>query len=104
MKLGHVDLYGTKVKANASRNKAMSYRRMREKEEQLAPEVAELLRRAGEVDDEEDRRYGEDQRGDELPELVDPVADRSSVLCVASSGAMGIHALAGVQVNAGPTS
>ena len=34
----------------------------------LAAEVAELLRRAQEVDDEEDRRYGKDQRGDELPE------------------------------------
>ena len=41
---------------------------MKEKEAQLAAEVAELLRRAPEVDDEEDRRYGKDQRGDELPE------------------------------------
>ena len=68
VKLGHVALDGTKVRANASRHKAMSYRRMKEKEEQLAAEVAELLRRAQEVDDEEDRRYGRDKRGDELPE------------------------------------
>ena len=68
VKLGHVALDGTKVKANASRNKAMSYRRMKEKEAQLESEVVELLRRAQEVDDEEDRRYGKDQRGDELPE------------------------------------
>ena len=68
VKLGHVALDGTKVKANASRHKAMSYRRMKEKEAQLAAEVAELLRRAQEVDDEEDRRYGKDKRGDELPE------------------------------------
>ena len=68
VKLGHVALDGTKVKANASRNKAMSYRRMQDKEKQLKSEVAELLRRAGEVDEEEDRRYGKDQRGDELPE------------------------------------
>ena len=68
VKLGHVALDGTKVKANASKHKAMSYRRMKEKEEQLAAEVAELLRRAQEVDDEEDRRYGKDKRGDELPE------------------------------------
>ena len=68
VKLGHVALDGTKVRANASRHKAMSYRRMKEKEEQLAAEVAELLRRAQEVDDEEDRRYGQDKRGDELPE------------------------------------
>ena len=65
VKLGHVALDGTKVRANASRHKAMSYRRMKEKEAQLA---AELLRRAQEVDDEEDRRYGKDKRGDELPE------------------------------------
>ena len=41
---------------------------MKEKEVQLAAEVYELLRRAQEVDDEEDRRYGKDKRGDELPE------------------------------------
>ena len=58
----------TKVRANASKHKAMSYGRMKEKEAQLAAEVAELLRRAEEVDEEEDRRYGRDKRGDELPE------------------------------------
>ena len=45
VKLGHVALDGTKVRANASKHKAMSYRRMEEKEAQLAAEVAELLRR-----------------------------------------------------------
>ncbi len=68
VKLGHVALDGTKVRANASKHQAMSYGRMKEKEEQLAAEVEELLRRAGEVDEEEDRRYGKDRRGDELPE------------------------------------
>ena len=68
VKLGHVALDGAKVRANASRHQAMSYRRMKEKEAQLAAEVAELLRRAQEVDEEEDRRYGKDKRGDELPE------------------------------------
>ena len=68
VKLGHVALDGTKVRANASRHKAMSYQRMKEKEEQLQGEVDELLRRAQEVDEEEDRRYGKDKRGDELPE------------------------------------
>ena len=67
VKLGHVALDGTKVRANASKHKAMSYRRMKEKEEQLQGEVDELLRRAQEVDEEEDRRYGKDKRGDELP-------------------------------------
>ena len=68
VKLGHVALDGTKVKANASKHKAMSYGLMKEKEAQLAAEGAELLRRAGEVDDEEDHRYGKGKRGDELPE------------------------------------
>ena len=68
VKLGHVALDGTKVKANASKHKGMSHKRMKEKEEQLAAEVAELLRRAQEVDEEEGRRYGENQRGDELLE------------------------------------
>ena len=68
VKLGHVALDGAKVRANASRHKAMSYRRMKEQAAQLAAEVAELLRRAQEVDEEEDRRYGQDRRGDELPE------------------------------------
>ncbi len=68
VKLGHVALDSTKVRANASRHKAMSYGRMKEKEEQLAAEVDELLRGAGEVDEEEYRRYGRDKRGDELPE------------------------------------
>ena len=68
VKLGHVALDGTKVRANASKHQAMSYKRMKEKEGQLQGEVDELLRQAQEVDEEEDRRYGRDQRGDELPE------------------------------------
>ena len=68
VKLGHVALDGTKVRANASRHKAMSYGRMKEKEAQLAAEVEELLRRAQEVDEDEDRRYGQSKRGDELPQ------------------------------------
>ena len=67
VKLGHVALDGTKVRANASRHKAMSYKRMKEREAQLAAEVAELLRQAQQVDEEEDCRYGKDKRGDELP-------------------------------------
>ena len=68
VKLGHVALDGTKVRANASKHQAMSYGRMKEKEAQLQGEVDELLRRAQEVDEEEDQRYGRDKRGDELPE------------------------------------
>ena len=68
VKLGHVALDGAKVRAKASKHRAMSYRRMKEKEAQLAAEVEELLNRAEEVDAEEDRRYGKDRRGDELPQ------------------------------------
>ena len=68
VKLGHVALDGTKVRANASKHQAMRHKRMKEKEAQLAAEVAELLRRAQEADDEADRRYGKDRRGDEFPE------------------------------------
>ena len=68
VKLGHVALDGTKMKANASKHKAMSYGRMNEKEKQLEQEVNELLRKAESVDAEEDKRYGKGIRGDELPE------------------------------------
>jgi len=67
VKLGQVAVDGTKIKANASKHKAMSYRRMQEAEAALAAEVAELLRRAEAADRDEDARYGTDQRGDELP-------------------------------------
>ncbi len=68
VKLGHVALDGTKVKANASKHKAMSYARMQEREARYEREIEELLKQAEEVDKEEDARYGQDRRGDELPE------------------------------------
>ena len=67
VKLGHVALDGTKIKANASRHKAMSYKRMKEEESRLEAEVAELLKKAESVDEEEDQRYGKGKKGDELP-------------------------------------
>ncbi|MGH9627323.1 MAG: IS1182 family transposase [Bryobacteraceae bacterium] len=67
MKVGRVALDGTKVKANASKHKAMSYDRMKEKEKQLKAEVKQLLEQAAAADAEEDTRYGKDRRGDELP-------------------------------------
>ncbi|MFO8010653.1 MAG: IS1182 family transposase [Dehalococcoidia bacterium] len=68
VKLGHVALDGTKVKANASKHRAMSYGRMKEEEVRLEKEVRELLQRAEQTDEEEDQRCGSDRRGDELPE------------------------------------
>jgi transposase len=65
--LGHVALDGTKVKANASKHKAMSYARMQETEQRLAQEVQALLAQAAAVDDAEDATYGQGRRGDELP-------------------------------------
>jgi transposase len=67
MKLGRVVLDGSKVKANASKHKAMSYGRMQEDERRIKEEVKRLLEQAEAVDAEEDARYGADRRGDELP-------------------------------------
>lgn len=68
VRLGHVALDGTKVEANASKHKAMSYDRLCKEEPRLAAEVAEMLRRAEAVDAAEDAQYGPDRSGDELPE------------------------------------
>jgi transposase len=68
MKLGRVALDGTKMKANASKHKAMSYDRMQEKDKQIRAEVKQLLEQAEAADAEEDARHGKDRRGDELPE------------------------------------
>jgi transposase len=67
IKLGRVSLDGTKLKANASKHKAMSYARMQEKQKQLKEEVKQLLDQAAAADEQEDRQYG-NKRGDELPE------------------------------------
>ena len=67
MKVGRVALDGTKMKANASKHKAMSYDRMREKQKQLKAEVKQLLEQAAAADAEEDARYGRERTGDELP-------------------------------------
>jgi transposase len=67
MKVGRVAVDGTKMKANASKHKAMSYDRMQEKEKQLKAEVKQLLAQAEAADAAEDQQYGKDRRGDELP-------------------------------------
>jgi transposase len=67
VKLGHVAIDGSKMRANASKHKAMSYERMGVKEQQLVAEVARLLKEAEETDAAEDKRYGKGVRGDELP-------------------------------------
>jgi transposase len=66
-RVGRVALDSSKVKANASKHKAMSYGRMREKQRQLRDEVKQLLEQAEAADAAEDAEYGPDRRGDELP-------------------------------------
>jgi transposase len=70
VKLGHVSLDGTKVRANASKHKAMSYGRMEKKAEELEAEVKRLLEQAESADAAEDALYGKGRRGDELPEAL----------------------------------
>jgi len=67
VRLGRVALDGTKLRANASRRKAMSYARMSEREKILAQEVSDLLAEAEAIDRADDARYGKNRRGDELP-------------------------------------
>jgi transposase len=67
VKLGTIALDGTKVKANASKHKAMSYGRIKEQEQKLKQEIEALLERARTIDAQEDARLGEDQADEELP-------------------------------------
>jgi transposase len=67
VKLGHVSIDGTKIKANASKHKAMSYARMGETEQRLKQGIDALLQQAEDVDAAEDAQYGKGRRGDELP-------------------------------------
>ena len=67
VQLGHVALDGTKVLANASKHKAMSYSRMPEAGQRLQQEIVALLAEAQRVDTAEDAQYGQGRRGDELP-------------------------------------
>jgi transposase len=75
VKLGQVALDGTKVKANASRHKAMSYGRMKEEEERLTKEIVGLMQQAEAVDAAEDAALGL-RRGDELPAELTRRKDR----------------------------
>src|SRR6266702_2381142 len=77
VKLGHVSIDGTKIKANASKHKAMSYARMGETEQRLKAEIEALLKQAEDVDAAEDGQCGKGRRGDELP---DELARRESRL------------------------
>src|SRR5579863_2320269 len=84
VKLGHVALDGTKLKANASKHKAMSYGRMREAEAKLRGEVKAWFARAEAADAEEDRVHGT-ERGDELPDWVADKQQRLARLSAAKA-------------------
>jgi transposase len=70
VKLGHVALDGTKIKANASKHKAMSYEHMKKREAELKAEVDGWLKAAEAADAAEDKAFGADKRGDEMPDWV----------------------------------
>src|SRR5271170_341510 len=70
VKLGHVALDGTKIKANASKHKAMSYERMEKRATELEAEVAMWFGAAEAADAEEDKLHGRDQTGEEMPDWV----------------------------------
>lgn len=76
VKLGHVSLDGTKLKANASKHKAMSYDRMKAQEAELSKKVQALLAAAEAADAAEDAKYGKNVRGDELPEELQRATSR----------------------------
>jgi transposase len=74
--LGHVALDGTKVQANASKHKAMSHERMLKAEAQLEKEIKELMRKAENLDAQEDSKYGKGKLGSDLPKELQRRQDR----------------------------
>lgn len=71
---------GTKVKANASGHSAMSNGRMKQEDERISREIDAWFKTANEVPAEEDRLYGEDKRGDELPEELQTAEGRRKAI------------------------
>lgn len=70
VKLAHVALDGTRIAGNASKSETMKYSRMKKSEQELAEEIAGWFREAERQDAEDDAEYGEDRRGDEMPDWV----------------------------------
>jgi len=67
VKLGHVAVDSTKIKANAAKRQSLTYERLNKAERELSAEVARLLSEAQRIDEQEDSLYGQGKRGDELP-------------------------------------
>ena len=85
VKLGHVALDGTKIKANASKHKAMSYERMCKRQAELQAEVDGWLQAAEAADAAEDKAFGADRRGDEMPDWVADKQARLAKICQAKA-------------------
>ena len=84
-RFGKLSIDGTKVRANASKRKAMSYGRMAAEERRLTGEIEALLAKAGEADAAEDARLGADVRGDELPAELRRREDRLAAIRAAKA-------------------
>lgn len=90
IRLGTLAIDGSKVRANASKHKAMSYGRMKDEERRLRGEIKGLLERADAIDEEEDAEYGSDRRGDELPEELARRETRLEKIRAAKKGPHGV--------------
>jgi transposase len=82
--LGHISLDGSKFKANSSKHKAMSYKRLKEQDCKLSEEIDDLVRKANKCDKEEDQTY-KDQTGYEIPEDLKYKQDRLKKIKVAKA-------------------
>ncbi len=80
LKLRHVAIDGTKVKANASKHSAMSYGRMKQEDERISREIDAWFKKADQVDADEDKLYGGEKRGDELPEELQTAEGRRKAI------------------------
>ena len=85
VQLGTLAIDGTKVKANASKHKAMSYGRMREEARRLREQIAALTTQAAAVDAAEDAVHGPDVRGDELPAELQRREERLATIAAAKA-------------------
>lgn len=101
VKLAHVAVDGTKVRANASKHKAMSYARMEQESKRLRARIQADLDQWGATDAAEDERYGPDRRGDELPAHL---ADRQKRLAVIEAAKAALEAAAAAKAPRGESS
>ncbi len=85
VRLGTLAVDGTKVKAHASKHKAMSYGRMCEEERRLREQIAALTARAETMDTAEDAEHGPDVRGDELPADLQRREERLATIAAAKA-------------------